>query len=79
MYSSKKKQNQENKINVSLNLNTKRITMLRSNISPVESYDFYEARTENRYVILNDIMLGCTSLPITTISLHLTSTHPTLF
>jgi hypothetical protein len=40
-------------MNVSLNLDTKRITMWASvNISPVESYDFYEARTENRYVIL---------------------------
>jgi hypothetical protein len=40
-------------MNVSLNLDTKRITMsFGVNISPVESYDFYEARTENRYVIL---------------------------
>jgi hypothetical protein len=40
-------------MNVSLNLILKNHYVgFGVNISPVESYDFYEARTENRYVIL---------------------------
>jgi hypothetical protein len=45
---------QGNNMNVSLNLDTKKnhYVGFGVNISPVESYDFYEARTEARYVIL---------------------------
>jgi hypothetical protein len=39
-------------MNVSLNLILKNHYGFGVNISPVESYDFYEARTEARYVIL---------------------------
>ncbi|MEZ7504652.1 DUF5916 domain-containing protein [Flavobacterium sp. Arc2] len=45
---------QGNNINVNLNLDTKKnhYVGFGVNIAPVESYDFYEARAENRYVIL---------------------------
>ena len=45
---------QGNNINVNLNLNTKKNHYIRLgiNLNPLQSYDFYEARAENRYVIL---------------------------
>jgi hypothetical protein len=45
---------QGNNMNARLNLDTKRnhYVGFGVNISPVESYDFYEARAKNRYVIL---------------------------
>jgi hypothetical protein len=45
---------QGNNINVNLNLNTKKnhYIGLGINLNPLQSYDFYEARAENRYVIL---------------------------
>jgi hypothetical protein len=45
---------QGNNINVNVNSNTKKNHYIGYGISvnPLESYDFYEARTENRYVIL---------------------------
>jgi hypothetical protein len=54
MYSQfQKNRESSNNMNVSLNLDTKKsLCQFGVNISPVESYDFYEARTENRYVIL---------------------------
>jgi hypothetical protein len=61
-------------MNVSLNLDT-RITMSTGVNIPVESYDFYKAKETEQMSYPNDIMLGCTSLPTTTINLHLTSTH----
>jgi hypothetical protein len=49
MYSQfqKKQENSRNNMNVSLNLILKEsLCRIGVNISPVESYDFYEARTE---------------------------------
>jgi hypothetical protein len=45
---------QENNINASVSLKNKNnhYVGFGTNISPIESYDFYEARAENRYVIL---------------------------
>ncbi|SDZ92621.1 Carbohydrate family 9 binding domain-like [Flavobacterium gillisiae] len=45
---------QGNNININVNLDTKKnhYVGFGINIAPVESYDFYEARAENRYVIL---------------------------
>lgn len=45
---------QGNNINLNVNIDTKKnhYVGFGVNIAPVESYDFYEARAENRYVIL---------------------------
>lgn len=45
---------QGNNININLNFSNKKNHYLGFgvNINPIESYDFYEARTDNRYVIL---------------------------
>ncbi|MBC5838901.1 DUF5916 domain-containing protein [Flavobacterium muglaense] len=45
---------QGNNININVNLDTKKNHSVGfgTNIAPLQSYDFYEARTNNRYVIL---------------------------
>jgi hypothetical protein len=45
---------QGNNININVNLDTKKnhYVGFGTNISPIKSYDFYEARSNNRYVIL---------------------------
>ena len=45
---------QGNNININLNLNTKKnhYVGIGTNINPIASYDFYEARTDNKYLIL---------------------------
>ena len=45
---------QGNNININVNLDTKKnhYVGFGVNINPIESYDFYEARVDNRYVIL---------------------------